>query len=128
MNPLFRFAVWSNVFYVVPLTAALFLGLPFAAFALTVLIIISTAFHATAEKRFSLLDTLAGGTVLALNLVLWYLGGFKIFYFLIICFLFVLAVYIRYWREHGDRESAAHGWWHLCAALATLFCILSYAT
>ncbi len=122
-----RFAVWSNVFYLIPLAAALYFHLFVVAVALLTLAVFSTAFHTSDEKKFVLGDIAAAVLVVGLNATLWYLGGFRVFFLIPISILIVLALYIRYGREDGNRGGVAHGFWHLIAAAITLSCILSYA-
>jgi hypothetical protein len=97
------------------------------AIALTALIICSTAFHYSREQRFVLADTLASIAVIGVNATACVLGGFRTPYFTAVWLLAVGAFFIRYVVERGDRGSAAHGVWHLTAAIILALCIFVYA-
>ena len=122
-----RFAVWSNVFYLVPLFAALYFNLGTVSIALFFLIIFSTAFHAFNEEEFVLTDIDAAWTVVIINVGLLAFGPYKPIYIAIVFALTIPAMYTRYFIEKRDRGGTAHGFWHLFSAAATLVCILSYA-
>ena len=122
-----RFAVWSNVFYLAPLVAALYFGLGIVSVALLFLIIFSTAFHAFNEEEFVLSDIDAAWAVVIINTGLLAFGPYKPLYIGIVFALTIPAMYTRYFIEQRDRGCMAHGFWHLLSAAVTLVCILSYA-
>ena len=126
-QPLSRFVVWSNVFYLLPLAAALFVGFWTDAAVLAALIVTSTAFHLSRERQFSRADIAASIVVIGVNAVACYLGNFKMPYFGIVCALMLAALYIRYRVERGGRGSIAHGWWHIIAASTLTACVFTYA-
>ncbi len=126
-NGFSRFAVWSNVFYLVPLFAALYFNLGLVAVALCFLIIFSTAFHALHEQEFVLSDIDAAWTVVMIDTGLLAFGAYKPIFVAIVFALTIPAMYTRYFIEKRDRGGIAHGFWHLLSATITLVCILSYA-
>ena len=122
-----RFAVWSNVFYAVPLLGALYFNLSVVPQLMSALIISSSAFHLSRERRLFCPDIVVAYIVLVQNIVLMYLSGYEPMLFSVIGATLAVALYIRYFREHGDRGGLYHGWWHVLAATITFFCILGYA-
>ena len=118
--------MWTNFFYVIPLTAALYSSLWFTAASVTGLLIFSLAFHISKEKRFVVTDLLAAGIVTLFCLTLVFLGGWQSGYAFVALLLVVAGLYIRYWLERGNRGGLAHGLWHLVAATTILSCIFSY--
>ena len=116
------------MFYLVPLAVSWYLHLVLVAFVLLMAILFSFAFHAFDEREFILSDIDAALVIIIINLVLLYLGGFKPVLFVLIALLALVAIFIRFVLEGGNRGGTAHGFWHLFSALVTLLCILSYAT
>lgn len=84
MRPLSRFVVWSNVFYVAPLVLAIRASFLLDAAVLGVLIICSTAFHYSREKRYIVADAAASVAVISVNAVACMLSGFKTPYFTVV--------------------------------------------
>ncbi|MBI5458006.1 hypothetical protein HY971_04775 [Candidatus Kaiserbacteria bacterium] len=128
MKSIFRFAVWSNVFYLAPLIAAANFELWGIAALLGALVIFSTAFHYSHEVSYVLADKLIALAVIFADVALLALGGFSIFYTVLVGAFLALSLYVRYVQEKGNRKGFYHGVWHLCASFVTLLCILSYAT
>ncbi|MBI4088051.1 hypothetical protein HY418_01570 [Candidatus Kaiserbacteria bacterium] len=123
-----RFVVWSNAFYLVPFALSVYADFWVDTAALGVLLICSTAFHASGERRFVLADILASALVIVVNAVACILGDFRTPYFTGVWLLAVVAFFIRYYVERGDRGSTAHGFWHVLAAAILSLCILVYTT
>ncbi|HUO56483.1 MAG TPA: hypothetical protein VMU27_03570 [Candidatus Paceibacterota bacterium] len=123
-----RFAVWSNVFYLLPLVLAIYYQLWVVAFVLLLVIASSVAFHSSGEKNYIYSDWDAAALLIIANLVLWYLSGFELFYSMAIIGLALMALSIRFFIEHHNRGGIAHGFWHLTSAAVTLLCVLSYTT
>jgi hypothetical protein len=121
-----RFAVWSNVFYLVPLVAALSFGLPWVALVLLFLTMFSTAFHLLNEKEFIVSDYDAAMLVIFFNLGLIVYGQHGAVSLALVAVFSALALLVRYRFEHGDRGGTAHGWWHVLSAMVTLLCVMSY--
>ncbi|MDO8513924.1 MAG: hypothetical protein Q7S50_00030 [bacterium] len=128
MKSLFRFAVWSNIFYIAPLVAASYFHLWGVALLLFALIIFSATFHFSHEISYVLADKLAALAVVFVDVVLLALGGFDILYLVLVGAALGLGLYVRYVQEKGSRGGFYHGLWHACASAVTLLCILSYAT
>ena len=122
-----RFAVSSNVFYLIPLAVAAYYGLTLVAIALLFLFIFSTAFHVLKEEEFVRSDILAALVVLVVDVWLLYIGGLRPVPVTIVACIGLVAFAIRCF-EHGKRGGTAHGFWHAAAALGTLICILSVTT
>lgn len=123
-----RFVVWSNLFYLIPLALSLYTHFYIDSLVLAVLIVCSTAFHATREKRFVRADLAASIAVIAVNAVACALAGFKTPYFTLVWTLAVLAFIIRYYVERGDRGGIAHGFWHALAAIILSLCVFVYTS
>ena len=122
-----RFAVWSNLFYAAPVAVALYFNLWFVALLISALFAASGAYHFSGEKRFVRADLFFAYAVLVLDAILLYLGTFSWLYYLPAALLFLLALYVRYALERGDRGGTFHGIWHLVAASATVLSIIVYA-
>src|SRR3989344_9433996 len=121
-----NFATWSNLFYLVPLLAAGYFGLWWVAAAVLTLFVFSLAFHLSHERRFVLADIFAATVVMISGLWLLYLSHFDPIYTSAVAVLVIVALYIRYRLEKGDRGGFYHGLWHMVAASAILTCILSF--
>jgi hypothetical protein len=122
-----RFAVWSNMFYLIPLVAAWYFHLTFVAIGLFFLTLFSFAFHVLDEKEFVFSDISAAVAISAFNIFLLYLGGFRPVAVVLVALLATAALFIHFILENGDRGSTAHGYWHVAATCVTLACILVYA-
>jgi hypothetical protein len=123
---LHRFAVWSNVFYIAPLSIAWYFHLVLVSLALLFVILFSVAFHATDESEFIVSDWVAAAVLILFCIFLWYLGGFKPVFTALIVLLGLIALSIRYFFEHGKRGGVLHGFWHIASAAVATLCVLSY--
>ena len=124
---LHRFAVWSNVFYLVPVVLALYFHLVWVAFVVSLLFLFSSAFHIMGEREFVRTDIAVAATIAILNIALLFLGGVKLLLLSAVLILVGVALGIRFVVERGNRGGIAHGFWHLTAAAITSLCLLSYA-
>ena len=122
-----RFAVWSNLFYLVPIVLALYFHLALVAFIVLLLFLLSSAFHVLGEREFIRLDVAIATTVVMVNVLLLYFSEFNSRFLPAVLALTVIAFGIRFIIERGDRGGTAHGFWHLIAAAITSLCLLSYA-
>lgn len=126
MRELTRPAVWSNLFYLIPLVTALLFHFVVMAFLVALVMLFSVGFHATDERDFVISDWLAAALVILANVIFWYRGGMRPLYSLFIVLLAAAALLIRYHFEHGNRGGAAHALWHTVSAIVTTICIVSY--
>jgi len=125
MKSIYRFAVWSNVFYLIPFAFALQTQFWVDAIAIALLFVASTAYHASGERKFATFDVLVSACVIVLNSVMVYLGARPLGLLFVIGVLLAIGLCIRYSLEQGDRGSVAHGWWHVVAAALLTACVLA---
>ncbi|MBT7903218.1 hypothetical protein HN587_05125 [Candidatus Woesearchaeota archaeon] len=112
--------VWSNIFFIIPLTIAIWNHLILHSILLAGVIIFSCLYHAHKEKKFELIDKILAYSLIFYNLYLCYLSNFKQPYFLLaLVFVFIGIYYLRK-KKKDDWE------WHLSSAIITLLCILAY--
>ena len=112
--------VWSNIFFVFPLILSLYYHLFAYSILILLVIIISTAYHLSNQKKFGLLDKIFAYLLIAYNLYLCYLSNFKQPYFFIALFFVIIGLYYLYIKKRDDYE------WHLSSALITIFCVLAF--
>ena len=121
------FKVWSNVFYLVPLLLALYLHLWPTAVLVLAVISFGALYHFSNEKRFLWPDRASAWLLISSNLVLCYLGGFRVPYFPIAVLFLLLSLFYHFYLERNGEYELNHGMWHLYGSLITLFCIFAFA-
>ncbi|MCE9541652.1 hypothetical protein K8R03_03815 [Candidatus Kaiserbacteria bacterium] len=126
MSSLKRFAVSSNLAYLLPLAAAAYTGLWGLAVALGVLFVTSTGYHLSEEKSFVVADQIAAYVVIALNIIVLVITKFPLGNVSVALVLLAAAGYFRYIGEKKSFD-LHHGLWHVSCALITLACISAYA-
>jgi hypothetical protein len=119
--------MWSNVFYLAPLTVALYWGLWITVFLCLCVAVCGILYHRSNEKRYLIPDSASAWFLIASNLILCYLGSFTEPYFAIAFLFLCLALFYHYFPWTKKEYNLGHGLWHLYGALITLFCVFTYA-
>jgi uncharacterized membrane protein YccC len=117
--------IWSNVPFVIPGLLAIYKGL----WAYGILIIVAAGvsyyYHHTDETALKRIDKTLAYTVIASNLYVLYLSGFKQPYF-VIALLFVAIAFFFFFNGKEHKYDVYHGMWHFCSVIITLMCVLAY--
>jgi len=113
--------VWSNLFFVAPLFLSLYFGIFTHALIILILIILSTAFHITKEKKWENIDKIFAYLLIGYNLYLCYSSGFRTPFFLLAMLFVLIGCYFYFYKKRDDWE------WHMSSAIITIFCILGFA-
>ena len=87
---------------------------------IALVIIFSTAFHLSNEKKFGLRDKIFAYGLIAYNLYICYLANFKEPYFGLALLFVAIGFYFFFYRKRDDYE------WHISAAIVTTLCLLAY--
>jgi hypothetical protein len=112
--------VWSNLFFILPFFIALYYQLIFHSLLIILVLIFSSAYHYSNEKKFGIVDKIFAYLLIAYNLYLCYLSNFKLPYILL-AFLFVcIGLYFLFIKNKDDYE------WHIASAIITIFCLFAY--
>jgi hypothetical protein len=125
-NKLKFFAVWSNLFYLVPLVFSLYFLLWSASIMIALLFIFSLGFHIYKTKWLSYADTIFSYAVIMMCAYLIFIGRSHIFVFLSLGLIVIAGLFIRFFIEDGTRDDRSHGFWHVSATIAITLCILGY--
>lgn len=120
------FSVWSNLIYIIPIVLACRNSLRILGVIFVLLFILSTLFHIYKSKLLSVLDQIVSVLVFIVCVYLIFISNFNFFLLLLICAILTLAFYIRIYRESSNRDSLAHGFWHLCASAAIILSLYEY--
>jgi uncharacterized membrane protein YccC len=110
---------------VIPGLLAIYKGL----WAYGILIIVAAGvsyyYHHTDETALKRIDKTLAYTVIASNLYVLYLSGFKQPYF-VIALLFVAIAFFFFFNGKEHKYDVYHGMWHFCSVIITLMCVLAY--
>ena len=112
-------AVWSNIFFLVPLGLAFYAHLLFCSLLILGAMVFSILYHLSEQKKFALLDKVFAYAVIGYNFYLCYLSNFRQPYFYLALLFVIIGLYFLYQKKKDDYE------WHAAAALITIFCILA---
>ena len=114
--------VWSNFFFAIPLVLALYHQLFFHSALIMSVIIFSSIYHYSEEKKFGIADRIFAYSLIAYNLYICYLANFKFPYFYLALLFVLIGFYFFFIKKKDDYE------WHISSALITIFCLLAYIT
>ena len=112
--------VRSHIFFLAPLAIALYHQLWIYTILIALVIIFSTAYHRSNEKRYHIRDNIFAYGLIAYNLVICYVAHFKEPYFALALLFVIIGLYF-FWRKKRDDYE-----WHMSAAMVTIFCLLAY--
>ena len=117
--------IWSNVPFFVPAGLAFMKGLWAYGLLFALAASVSLYYHLSNEKELKRLDKILAYSVIAANLYILYLSGFKLPYFPIALIFVVIAFYfLLSGKDH--KYDVYHGMWHFCSVIITLMCVLAY--
>ncbi|MCA9487622.1 MAG: hypothetical protein KC516_01535 [Nanoarchaeota archaeon] len=114
--------VWSNFFFAIPLVIALYQQLFFHSALILSVMIFSSIYHYSEEKKFGIADRIFAYSLIAYNLYLCYLANFRFPYFYLALLFVFVGFYFFFIKKKDDSE------WHISSALITIFCLLAYIT
>lgn len=117
--------IWSNVPFVIPGLLAIYKGLWAYGLLIIVAAGVSYYYHHTDETALKRVDKTLAYTVIASNLYVLYLSGFKQPYF-VIALLFVAIAFFFFFNGKEHKYDVYHGMWHFCSVIITLMCVLAY--
>ena len=112
--------VRSHIFFLVPLVMALYHHLRIYSILILLVIIFSTAYHRSNEKKYHIRDTIFAYGLIIYNLAICYLSHFKEPYFALALLFVIIGFYFFFWKKRDDYE------WHISAAIVTMCCLLAY--
>jgi predicted membrane-bound dolichyl-phosphate-mannose-protein mannosyltransferase len=119
------FAVWSILFFLVPLGLALRLHIFALAGVLAGVIAASFLSHVTRSKAALSIDTAFAWTLMLLQFYLCVLGRFAFPAFAGVLIFVPIAIFFYFRRSRGVYD-LNHGYWHLFSALISVFAQLTY--
>jgi hypothetical protein len=114
--------VWSNFFFIIPLVIALYYQLFFYSLIIMFVMVFSSIYHYSDEKKFRIEDKIFAYLLIAYNLYLYYLVNFKFPYFYLSLLFVLIGFYFLFFKKKDDYE------WHISSSLITIFCLLAYIT
>jgi hypothetical protein len=116
----------STLFFLAPLLLAIYFRIWISALLLVGVIFASFKYHLANEKKFSKIDRLHAWLLIASNLVICYLGKFKLPFFAIALLLVVLSFYFYIQENKNQKYDINHSLWHISSSLITVFSILTF--
>lgn len=128
MKKLREFIVWSNVFYLVPLGAAVYWTLWPVAVAVAALTYSSTGYHLGRRQQFAQYDTVSSYTVALLCAAMLFLTTNSSDFFPMVLVAGAAAMYVRIWLDRPREHPYYHGWWHILAAAVILLSIMNFGS
>ena len=117
---------WSNLFFLLPLTIALFNNLYWYAGILAIVFIVSFDFHFLHEaKKIYYFDVVFSSILMLSNFILLFAGRWKLPYSVIAVFFALVALFF-YFRRNKHDYYFNHSLWHIFSAGVCLFCLLTF--
>ena len=118
------FAVWSNIFYLIPIIFVEYSPSLILTISLIGLFFISTSYHFYKSNWLDYADIIISIIVAGICLVkIFSSQNYNMYLWITIIFI-SLGLCVRYFLENGSRDDVPHGLWHLCVALSITFSIL----
>lgn len=114
--------VWSNAFFVIPLSIALWYQLFFHSILILLVMVFSIMYHYSNEKKFGIMDKVFAYSIIAYNLYLCYISNLSLPCFLSILLFVLIGLYFFFIKKKDDYE------WHISCVIITTFCLLAYVT
>ncbi len=114
--------VWSNLFFIIPFIIAIYYELFFHSLLIILVLVSSSIYHYSNEKKFRIFDKIFAYSLIAYNLYLCYLAKFKFPYFWIALLFMIIGFYFLFIKKKDDYE------WHISSVIITIFCLFAYIT
>jgi hypothetical protein len=124
MKSIRAFKFWSNAFFLIPLALSLS-KIYWYAFVIGLVFFISSYFHYYNEKKLEYVDVTASLSLMVSNLTLLFIGHWKLPYSFGAIIFGVIALYF-YYRQFKYGYEFNHGVWHVCSAIVSTLCVLTY--
>jgi len=119
---LYKTEVISNLAFIIPFGIALYCQLYVHSILIFLVLLFSSLYHFSNEKRFKVFDYIFASSLIVYNLYLQYLTGFASPYSILAFFFVLIGFYFFFYKKDG------HYIWHISAAIITSFCLLAYIT
>lgn len=111
--------VWSNFFFIIPLVIALYNQLFLYSFLILSVMVFSSIYHYSEEKKFGTADRVFAYSLIFYNLYLCYLADFMFPYFYLALVFVLIGLYFFFVRRKDDYE------WHISSVVVTIFCLFA---
>lgn len=125
MRKINHFIFWSNGFFAIPFSFALFFGVFPHALIIALTTLTSCIYHFYHEEKFFRFDKIMAWLLMLTNLSLIWRAGFPFFHTAI---TFSTAAVAIYFHTQKRRRLFYHGLWHMTASTVTLLSLLTYTT
>jgi len=117
--------IWSNLFFLVPLLIAAYLGLNLYVAVVGITFLISLLYHMREEdKLLYYADVLFSGILMLANFLLLFMSGWRLPWSAGAVIFAALAIW-SYTSKFKKGDSFRHSLWHIFSAGVSLFCLLS---
>ncbi len=117
--------IWSNVPFYLPAAIAIYKGLVWYGLLIALAASVSLYYHLTKETQLAKTDKFLAYSVIAANLYVLYLTGFRQPYFAT-ALVFVAVAFYFFLTGKDHKYDVHHGLWHLSSVVITLMCVLAY--
>lgn len=117
--------IWSNVPFFIPAVLAAQKGLWAYGLLIAIATVISLVHHIENGINVKRIDQFFALSVIAANLYVLHLSGWKQPYFGI-ALLFVAIAFYFFFRGNNHKYDLYHGLWHLNSVVITMMCVLAY--
>lgn len=112
--------VWSNLFFGIPFVIALYYQLIFHSLLIILVLIFSSIYHYSNEKKFGIEDKIFAYSLIIYNFYLCYLSNFKFPYILLALLFVFIGLYFFFIKKKDDYER------HISSAIVTIICLFAY--
>ena len=127
MDYIYKYKIWTNLFFLIPLGIAFFNHLYLYIFILIGVFANSLLYHFFNQKRYEYSDKIFAWLLMGTNLLYAVLGRFKFPYFLIALICVAISLHFYFKKSHSSKQyNINHGLWHTFSAIITLFCMLTF--
>lgn len=117
--------LWSNLPFFIPAGIAMRNGLYLYGLLIASATLVSLYYHHTDETALKRTDRFLAYSVIAANLYVLHLAGWKQPYFAI-ALTFVCIAFYFFFSGNGEKYDLYHGLWHLSSVVITLMCVLAF--
>ena len=117
--------IWSNVPFFIPAVLAVQKGLWAYGLLIAVATVISLMHHIENGINVKRIDQFFALSVIAANLYVLHLSGWRQPYFAI-ALVFVATAFYFFLKGKNRKYDLYHGLWHLSSVVITMMCVLAY--
>jgi hypothetical protein len=116
---------WSHAAFIIPILLAATHQIYWHGMLLALAVSVSLIFHSRPESVWRKIDPVFAYALIAGNLYLCYVSGFRFPYFEV-ALLFVGVAFYFYFKGKRGNYVRNHSLWHLASAVITTCCLLAY--